>query len=47
MPLLGAQQAKDILARCGDVLATGEFSALVAAIKEDVSREPLTRPPRV
>jgi 2-methylcitrate dehydratase PrpD len=44
-PLLGAQQAKDILAPCGDVLATGEFSALVAAI-EDVCREPITRPPR-
>jgi hypothetical protein len=43
--LLGAQQAKDILARCGDVLATGELSALVAAI-EDVCREPITRPPR-
>jgi Uncharacterized protein involved in propionate catabolism len=27
-PLLGAQQAQDILARCSDVLATGEFSAL-------------------
>ena len=45
-PLLGAQQAQDILARCSDVLATGEFSALMAAI-EDVCREPITRPPRV
>ncbi len=45
-PLLGAQKAKDILARCSDVLATGEFSALVAAI-EDVCRGPTTRTPRV
>ena len=33
-------------AAAADVLATGEFSALVAAI-EDVGREPVTRPPRV
>jgi 2-methylcitrate dehydratase PrpD len=42
-PLLGAGKAEHIVARCSDVLATGEFAALVAEI-EDACRDAVTRP---
>ncbi|MBV8240192.1 MAG: MmgE/PrpD family protein, partial [Hyphomicrobiales bacterium] len=33
-PVLGAQTAERILARCGSVLATGEFSQLIDEIEQ-------------